>query len=801
MPSRPTPYADPEQQAGGELDEHDLAATISSEISESTEYDQSFLSDKRRRAIEYYRGEMTDTPPRTHGSRVTSRDLADTMSWILPGIMRTFMASDRMAEFEATASQLEDPEAVEQAEEQAEQATDYISHIFMKDADGYSIVHDATYNSLQTGDAIIKHWFDPTPITSITHHTGMTAQMLAELTEGDEVEILTQEDGEPLQTQDPLTGELIEEQTWNVKAERVTMNGQIRCRVVAPENFLIDNAAIELKDYRFCAERDPYTTRSALVEMGFDRDKVEDLSADANTLMDSEEAYARRHDATLLTNSQIRSQERIDLYECYLQMDADGDGISETIRVFYAGDSGAGTVLEYEVWEDELPFSKVPCYPQPHRFDSHGIGDRTVDIQQIKTILLRQMLDNQYASNMPQREIEIGSVLNPDAIVSPKFGGVIWKKKGSAQIIPHEIPNTAAQSYPMLEYLDRVSQKRTGVTDQSMSLDPEALQNQSATANQNAHDASYSQIELIARNMAELGWRNVFRAILKLVIKHQDRPRIIRLRGEFISMDPRSWNADMDCTVNVGLGTGSRDRDMVMLQGVMGNQMMIMDRLSKGGFTRKAMEMIPKLRLSLIRIAESAGLRNPDAYYLDFDDQDVEEMVAQAEQQGQQPPLEVQVEQVRGQVAVQAKQVDAELAREAEVMKAQGNQVKEAAQLEADMTTKAADREKEMAIAELERETKREEIAANIAINEERLKTQYLIEQLKLGQRGQEAEMKNTPNIATASVADAANALTMAADRLASAASRKRRTMALRDENGTLIGAEDVDEPTPETVQ
>jgi hypothetical protein len=120
-----------------------------------------------------------------------------------------------------------------------------------------------------------------------------------------------------------------------------------------------------------------------------------------------------------------------------------------------------------------------------------------------------------------------------------------------------------------LEHFDQVTEKRTGVSRSTMALDPETLQNQSATANQNQKDASYSQVELIARNMAELGWKRVFKMILRLLVKHQDRPRTIRIRDKWVDMDPRFWNANMDVTVNTGLGTGSRDRDMAMLNNIL----------------------------------------------------------------------------------------------------------------------------------------------------------------------------------------------------------------------------------------
>ncbi|UXN74493.1 hypothetical protein N8D56_04965 [Devosia sp. A8/3-2] len=115
--------------------------------------------------------------------------------------------------------------------------------------------------------------------------------------------------------------------------------------------------------------------------------------------------------------------------------------------------------------------------------------------------------------------------------------------------------------------------------------------------------------------MAELGWTPVFRCLLKLIIKHRDKPKTIRMQGKSVEIDPKSWNADMDVTIDVGLGTGSRDRDMMMLQGIPGNQITLIDRFTEGGFPEKALEMVPKVLTTLSKLTESAGIRNPEAFF------------------------------------------------------------------------------------------------------------------------------------------------------------------------------------------
>lgn len=659
-----------------EFKEVDLAGLIAHEIRQAQDYDQSENSQNRATTLEYLRGEMSDTPPRPNGSTVTSRDVNDTIAWILPGIMRVFMASDRVADYEPTIRDGQDPN---EAEEQADQASDYASYVFFKDNDGYRVVYNATHEALTLGDGAIKHYWDDTPETEISHHSGLTLQQVVELTDSPDIEVLTQSEGVTVTLMDEL-GQPVEVPTYDIKIERTLSSGRIRIESIERENFIIDSAARVVEEARFIAHRDPYVTRSDLIEMGFDREVVDDLSTDSN-FNDTEEGFSRRQDDGLISDSLMRSTQRIDLYECYLKADVDDDGIAETIRAYYAGDAGAGKVLDWEVWEDEVPFSVIPCYPNPHKFESESVADRTRDLQKIKTILMRQGLDNLYVHNLPHREVEEKSVLNPDILVSPKFGGVIWKKANSAPIVSHAVPFVADKVFTALDYFDQVRAQRTGVSDGMMALDPEALQNQSATANQNARDASYSQIELIARNMAELGWRRVFRQLLKLIVKHQDRPRMIRLRGEFVEMDPRHWNASMDCTVNVGLGTGSRDRDMAMLNVIKQDQMLVMDRLAAVGFSDAAIEMLPRLRRTLIKSAESAGLRNPDSFWPEIGDEEVQSLKQKAKEMEGQPSEQMQIEQAKLQVQMKAEQ-----------MKAEGNKIKEEAQLQADLVVKEAER-------------------------------------------------------------------------------------------------------------
>ena len=684
------------------MDDDRLKALLSQEITSALTYDDTELSAKRARALEYYRGEMSDTPAMAGRSSVVSKDLADTIGWMLPGIIRVFTASDRMAIYE--------PDKPGD-EEFAKQATDYINYVFLKDNPGYRIMWDATHDSLLLANGIIKHWWEDKEECEYTEHSGLTEEQIAILQQEQGVEIVAQKQGEPQIILVPApTGQMMEVPlpTYDVKVKRVTSAGRIKIECINPEDFLINREAKCIEDARFTGHRQD-TTRSELIEMGFDRDLVENLPIDRVSSI-RQEAISRDESAsTFFNNVGDDSMLLVELFECYVKVDVDGDGVAETVRAFYAGAQGTGELLDWEVWEDDVPFSDIPCEPIPHRWDARSVYDDTNDIQRVKTVVTRQFLDNTYWVNNPMNAAEEGSVTNPETLRSPRFGATVWYKKGALPPAPLPVPYIGDKALLALQHFDQVREMRTGVSRSTMALDPEALQNQTATASQNQKDSAYSQIELIARNQAELGWRRVFRQILKLVVKHQDRPRTIRLRDEWVEMDPRSWNANMDVSINIGLGTGSRDRDMAMLNQILNVQMAMTDRLAQGGFSAQALEMVPKINMTATKLAESAGIKNPDQFYLELKPEQIEQMKQQAANPPPSPEMmKIQADQQNKQLELQQRDkelmVNAQIAQQADERKAQI----EAVQMQADIEAQDRKTQAEMIKDEREFQFKRE---------------------------------------------------------------------------------------------
>jgi len=707
------------------MDDDRLKALLSQEISSALTYDDTELSQKRAHALEYYRGEMTDTPAMTGRSSVVSMDVADTIGWMLPGIIRVFTASDQMAIYEP---------ARPGDEEFAKQATDYVNYVFMKDNPGYRIMWDGTHDSLLLGNGVIKHYWDDKEECEYTEHSGLTEEQIAILQQDQGVEIVAQKEGEPQVILAPgPTGQLIETpiQTYDVKVKRVVTSGRVRVQCIEPEDFLINRETTTIETARFCAHRQD-TTRSELIEMGFDKELVESLPIDRFSSIQQDKISRDEDTRTFFNNVGDESMLQVELFECYVKADVDGDGIAETIRAFYAGAQGTGELLDWEVWEDDVPFSDIPCEPVPHRWDARSVTDDTKDIQRVKTVITRQFLDNTYWVNNPMTAAEENSVANPETLRSPRFGATVYYKKGSLPPAPLPVPYIGDKALLALQHFDQVREMRTGVSRSTMALDPEALQNQTATASQNQKDSAYSQIELIARNQAELGWRRVFRQLLKLIVKHQDRPRTIRLRDTWVEMDPRSWNANMDVSINIGLGTGSRDRDMAMLNTILNVQIAMTDRLGAAGFSAQALEMLPKINTTAMKLAESAGIKNPDQFYLDIKPEMLEQMKQEA---ANRPDPEMQKEQMKAQTQLTIAQQQGQLDQQADMRKAEIESVQMQADIEAqnqktqaEMIQSQQDFEfkKELAVLEfqLQRELKMAELEMKREMHQQTLNQQ-----------------------------------------------------------------------------
>lgn len=682
------------------LSDTQLSAIIAQQIELAKHHDKHNRATSREKAIDYYLGNMDKyVPPEANRSKVVSRDVADTIGWMLPGIMRVFTASDRMA--------VAEPDTAADAD-YAEQVTNGLNYVFWKDNKGYEIVYNATWDALLEANGIVKTYYDDTPVYSVSFHSGLSEDQRALLLQDDEVEVLAS-DEEDAELQDPETGLMVAVKLYDLKVRRKKMEGKFVVDVIPPEEFLIDGDAITTEEAAF-TDHWQKKTRSDLVAMGYDKAEVWTIPEAARN--DTPEEQARK--ALLSNEATDESMELVDYHECFVRVDVDGDGEAELVRACYGG-GAKGTLLDWEVWEDEHPFDDIPCEPIPHRWDARSVADETIDIQDIKTVLTRQLLNNTYWVNNPQRFV-VGKIKNPDALTAPTFGEPVFGDTGASV---SDMPTTyiGDKALMALTHFDEVRQARTGVGRQQMALDPDALQNQTAEASRNNRDASYSQVELVARNMAEWGWSKVFRKLMRLMIKHQKQPRELMLDDKrSIVIDPRYWNADMKVTVNTGLGTGSRDRDLAMLGNVLQSQLMLADRFMAAGAVDDAIDMLPLIIQTMEKMAEAAGIRNAQDYYPEYTEEKVAKLKQMAAQRASQPDPKIQADMAAAQADQQLQQ-----------QKMLGDQQMQAAKLQSDQAQGEQKLSLDAQRMQMEFQLKREQLAGELQLKREQLNAELML--------------------------------------------------------------------------
>jgi hypothetical protein len=396
--------------------------------------------------------------------------------------------------------------------------------------------------------------------------------------------------------------------------------------------------------------------------------------------------------------------ETIEVFECYITADIDGDGIAELRQVFYASNE----ILSDEE-TDYIPFHSLCPIPTPHKFFGESMADRTMDLQLIKTTITRQILDNLYLTNNA-RVTAVDGQVNLDDLLTATAGGVIRiKSQGAVQQLA--VQPVAQQAFPMLQYLDSIQQKRTGVTDASQGLDASILQNVTATAVASMQQSAAGKIEMIARIFAETGVKSLFKGILHLLCKYQDKARIVRMRGQYVQFDPREWSNQYDTDINVGLGAGNRQEQMAMLSMVLTKQEQVLQTMGP----TNPLVSYGQYRNTLGRMVEAAGFKDSAEFYKAITPEQ-DQMMSQPQPQ-QEPPMppEIQAYMAKTQADIQAQQMKAQ----ADIQLAQQ---KAAAELE-------LMREKNAAQLQLERE----KAAAHLQLKEEEFMAEARLKAMKVG--------------------------------------------------------------------
>jgi hypothetical protein len=627
---------------GRMMNQEELKALVADEINNAIGYLESDTVQARADAMSYYFRDKYGTEVEGR-SQVVTGEVAEAVDGALPQLIRVFTSCEDAVRFEPT----KDGE-----EELADQASDMANWVFYKDNDGFLILHNWFKDALLQKVGVVKAYWEEKKDTIKEKYKGLTDDELAMIMQTGEWEITKQ-------VTDMVIGmDGMPYNTHSVTIQRINDESRIAIENVPPEEFLISKRAKTIDDSPFTAHR-RMIARGDLIAMGYDKNVVDRIPS-GDRLEYSPERLARfgRDEQPDYAQSSDMSMEEVEIFECYIKVDTDSNGLLELRRVIIGGEE----ILSNEEC-DYVPFHSVCPIPIPHKFFGQSLADRTMDLQLTKSTILRQMLDNLYLTNNARVTAVEGQV-NLDDLLTSTAGGVV-RVKNNAAVTQLNVQNTAGQSFPMMEYLDGIQAKRTGVSDMQQGLDANVLQNTTATAVAAMMQQSAGKLELMARIFAETGVKSLFRGILHLLCKYQNQAKTIRMRGKWVSYDPREWSDLYDVSINVGLGNGNRQEQIAMLQMIMAKQEEIIGKYG----ANNPLVTVTQYRSTLGRMIEMAGFKDTTSFINDITPEVEQQILQQASQPPADPTSEAaqlyaKVEADKAQLTAQTNQAKLQLDRE-----------------------------------------------------------------------------------------------------------------------------------------
>jgi len=623
-----------------QMTEDDIQSIVSDAIKDAVDFVESEIAESRIKAQRYFDGEV-DIGEEKGRSKIVSTKVRDTVRAIKPSLMRVFLSSENPVEYIP---------ANQQQVEMADQATKFAHYAFQREG-GYKLINEAIHDALVKKTGVLKAYWEDTSESEIFDYSHLTEEEMTVLVGEKEITVVEQEiEIHPVTNE---TGESVDKPYYSLKVSRVQASGKLSIESVPPEEFFVDRNAKTIEDAYIVVHRTEMRV-SDLVSMGYDFEQVSKLSGLSyeDTFTDAEKYERSNYSEDANEDITDPSMRLVAISEAYMKIDVYGTGEAVMHKIVLGGASYE--LLDHEPWGD-VPFAVFEIDPEPHTFYGRSIADLIMNDQDASTAMIRGLLDNIALTNNPAIDVVEGQA-NIDDVLNNEIGA-IRRIKSPGAITVNAVPFIAGQTLGAVQYMDEQVENKTGITRASMGLDPDALQNTTATAAQITAQRGSGQIEVIARNLAEGGMKRLFKLILHLLVENSCEEMMMRLNGQYVSMDPRTWNADMDLSVNVGLGTGQEDQKHMALSQALQMQMQIWQNY---GPTNGLVTMVG-IRNTLGDMLGLAGVRNVDRYFSPMTPEQEQQLVQQAQQaQSQQTSPEqelaratVEAETIRAQSKMQ----------------------------------------------------------------------------------------------------------------------------------------------------
>lgn len=551
-------------------------------------------------------------------SKVISTDVADAIEWIMPQIMKSFTQNNEIVIFDPVSKG---------DEQQAELESQFVYEVLMKQNDGFIIIHQFVKDALMQKNGILKVYYAKKTNTKISEYTGINELQLNSLISSDQVEILektdyvdeylTQQKQNQIQLiaqQNGMTPELQAEMNkpvmlFDIKVAITREKGKVYVESVPIEDFRVNSNhnSISLDSARFTSHVTKKTIGEISSEYSLTKDEISKIPLSDT---DNNSAYRKEEqgESSINFTSLDKSMVEVDVSESYIMIDIDEIGIPKYMKICAIGGDDPTFILDKEEI-DASPWISTTAFLMSHKFFGLSIFDRLKQIQEQKTSLWRNILDNMYFQNN-QRLITVENQVNLDDLLISRPGGIIRARNIDA-VKPLVVPDIGNSAYQMMDYLDRVRAGRTGVDPDGNATPTNIGDRVGSQGVERLFNAKEELVGLIIRVIAETGVKPLCIKIRDLCIKHFDASIDYKFRDEWYNVRPSLWNDRSTTTVRVGTGTGNHTAKLAAINQVMAIQEKVLSNPNQSILNEN------KVYLAIDDFCKFSGLNGADRYFID----------------------------------------------------------------------------------------------------------------------------------------------------------------------------------------
>jgi len=521
-----------------QMTEATLLHELDQMTSDATGNNSTFIAENEYLLDRYEGNPYGDETP--EGSKVISNDVMDLVEADMPSLARIFLGPGEILKFKPNKKSNEDDA------KEAESKTKYVNWQIREQPWSFPVLHGFIKNALVQKVSVVKYFVEET--TEIEEHkkTGLSNEELAvfkESLEGEDVksvEVVREEEGDT------------EENTVVIKVERTSK--PVKAMGIPLETFRMTKNATD-KDTAELVGDVSLVTRGSLMAQGFDKDLISSLPL-AGEIIDKtrlpdirDEGEGGSDDSTKISDW---ANEEVEVEDLYPLIDFDGDGIPERRHIMRSGD----VVLVNEVF-NHVPYALMSAILMPHKAIGKSRAELAAPTAKIKTFILRGVNNNIAAVNNPR--MGANKNVNMDDLLVMRPNGVIRSTADTPianDLLPVVVPYIGDKAMQVIQYYDQSRAQTTGSLMASQGLEADDIGQETAKRFTGVEKAYGAKVELVARVMAETGFRQLFEGFAWLDSNFQDSKTEIEVLGEELAVDPTDWKFKHYVVSKVGLGAG-----------------------------------------------------------------------------------------------------------------------------------------------------------------------------------------------------------------------------------------------------